>query len=107
MKPPTDRIKEKSRWMMVSYLGVVHHMNSLVDDAFSVFAQKLEDVLHLGLVRQSAQADTILARAGRDHLLRQERHLRQLRNQRRLSLVRARIHRPIQHLIMNKANCVK
>lgn len=78
-----------------SYLCIVDHVNSLVDDALGVFAQELEDVLHLGLVGQATQTDAILACARRNHVLWKERHLRQLRNQRRLRFVRAGIHGPV------------
>ncbi len=50
-------------WCVQSYLGVVDHVDALVDDTFGVLAKELEDVLNLSLVRQSTQADAVLARA--------------------------------------------
>ena len=91
-------------WCVQSYLGVVDHVDALVDDTFGVLAKELEDVLNLSLVRQSTQADAVLARAWRDHLLRQQWHLRKLLDERRLRLVRSRIHGPVQNLL-REARC--
>ena len=52
-----------------TYLGIEDHMDSLVDDILGVLAQELQYVLHLGLVRQPSQPDTILPGAGSDELL--------------------------------------
>ena len=52
-----------------TYLGIEDHVDSLVDDILGVLAQELQYVLHLSLVRQPSQPDTILPGAGSDQLL--------------------------------------
>lgn len=38
----------------LAYLSVVDHMNPLVNDVFGVFAQEVQDVLHLCLIGKSS-----------------------------------------------------
>ena len=54
-----------------SYLCVVDHVDSLVDDVFGVIAEEFEYMFHLGFIRQSSKANAILPGAGSDQLLRQ------------------------------------
>ena len=65
------QVATKSNWNWGSYLCVVDHVDALVDDVFGVFTEEFENVLHLGFVRQSAEAYAVLPGAGSDQLLRQ------------------------------------
>ena len=57
----TQQTKKNNNEVLFSYLCVVDHVNSLVDNALGMFAEKFENVLHLSLVRETTKTDTILA----------------------------------------------
>jgi len=58
-----DREKEKSALPHSSYLCVVHHVYSLEYNTLGVITKELQDVLHLGLVREASQSDAVPPRA--------------------------------------------
>ena len=61
----------------LTHLSIEDHVDSLVDDIFGVFPEELQDVLHLGLVRETSQPDAVLPGAGSDELLGYHSHGRE------------------------------
>ena len=50
-------------------MSIEDHVDSLVDNIFGVVAQELEDVLHLSLVWETPESDTIFPGSSSDKLL--------------------------------------
>lgn len=80
----------ESKCRVTPYLGIVNHVNSLEDNVLGMFRQKLQNLLNLSLVRKSSKSNAVFSGSRRHELLRNQRdlrHLRQIRDQRRWSIV--------------------
>ena len=62
------------------HLCIEDHVDALVDNVLGMVAKELEDMLNLGLIRESAQSDAVFAGAGSDELLGNNSHGRDRRD---------------------------
>jgi hypothetical protein len=73
---PAKKTPSKHKDKCQTHLSIVDHVDTPVGNTLGMVAKKLENVLHLRLVRKATETDAILADASRYDLLRKQRELR-------------------------------